>query len=128
MRSHQKEIISTLKAARSWYPEDHIVVVFQPHTYSRTKSLLTEFGAAFADADTVICTGIYASLRESDTLGLTDMSLYREILKNHRNVKFAAGPKDIALIIKSLPLDHGILLFMGAGSIYSWESEILALL
>src|SRR3989344_755986 len=51
---HPAEIRATLAAARSWYADRRIIVVFQPHTYSRTKALLTEFAQSFGDANVVI--------------------------------------------------------------------------
>ena len=58
---HPTEIRSTLQAARSRYPENRIVAVWQPHTYSRTKELFNDYLDAFQDSDMVIVTEIYAS-------------------------------------------------------------------
>jgi UDP-N-acetylmuramate--alanine ligase len=68
---HPTEIKSTLAGARLRYPGQAIWAVLQPHTYSRTKTLLDQFAAAFEDADHVIVTAIYAS-RERDTLGISN--------------------------------------------------------
>jgi len=70
---HPTEIKSTLAGARLRYAErgQQIWAVLQPHTYSRTKTLLDQFAAAFDDADHVIVTAIYAS-RERDTLGISN--------------------------------------------------------
>lgn len=58
---HPTEIRATLAAARTRYPSRRIWVVWQPHTYSRTRALFNEFAAAFTDADEVIVTEIYAA-------------------------------------------------------------------
>jgi UDP-N-acetylmuramate--alanine ligase len=58
---HPAEIKATLAAARSRYPGRRVWAVWQPHTFSRTRQLLAEFGQAFADADQVIVTDIYAA-------------------------------------------------------------------
>jgi UDP-N-acetylmuramate--alanine ligase len=58
---HPTEIRATLQAARARYPRARIWAVWQPHTYSRTLGWLDDFGAAFADADQVIVTGVYAA-------------------------------------------------------------------
>jgi UDP-N-acetylmuramate--alanine ligase len=68
---HPTEIKSTLAGARLRYPDQPIWAVLQPHTYSRTKTLLDQFATAFEDADHVIVTAIYAS-RERDTLGISN--------------------------------------------------------
>ena len=58
---HPTEIRATLAAARARYPKRRIWAVWQPHTYSRTRTLSTEFARAFADADEVIVTEVYAA-------------------------------------------------------------------
>jgi UDP-N-acetylmuramate--alanine ligase len=58
---HPAKIRATLAAARARYPGRRIIAVWQPHTYSRTKALQTEFANAFIDADMVIASEIYAS-------------------------------------------------------------------
>ena len=63
---HPTQIASTLEAARTRFPGSKIWVVWEPHTYSRTSSLETEFSKALAMADEVIITKIYAA-REFDT-------------------------------------------------------------
>ena len=58
---HPTEIVATLAAARVRYPDRRIWAVWQPHTYSRTQALFTEFSRAFKDADEVIVSEVYAS-------------------------------------------------------------------
>ncbi len=62
---HPSEIQATLRAARQRYPDRRLVVVFQPHTFSRTRAFAERMGAALGEADTVLVTEIYAA-RESD--------------------------------------------------------------
>ena len=71
---HPAEIRATLAAARTRYPGRRLVVVHQPHTYTRTRNLLTEFAAALAKADVVVLTPVYAA-RERDTLGISSADL-----------------------------------------------------
>ena len=58
---HPTEIRATLAAARARYPKRRIWAVWQPHTYSRTRTLSTDFAQAFADADEVLVTEVYAA-------------------------------------------------------------------
>jgi len=58
---HPTEISATLEGARARYPEGRIWAVWQPHTYSRTRTLFLEFARAFKDADEVIVTEVYAA-------------------------------------------------------------------
>ena len=65
------EIKATLASA-AHYPHKTVWCVFQPHTYSRTKILLTEFAEALSHADKVVLADIYAA-RETDTLGISSL-------------------------------------------------------
>ncbi|HEX5840611.1 MAG TPA: UDP-N-acetylmuramate--L-alanine ligase [Anaerolineales bacterium] len=58
---HPTEIMATLEGARARYPEARIWAVWQPHTYSRTRTLFMDFARAFKDADEVIVTEVYAA-------------------------------------------------------------------
>lgn len=63
---HPAEIRSTLQAARSAYPEREIWAIYQPHTYSRTRTFLDQFNGAFSFADHLIVTDIYAAREAPD--------------------------------------------------------------
>jgi UDP-N-acetylmuramate--alanine ligase len=63
---HPTEIMATLEGARARYPDQRIWAVWQPHTYSRTKTLFLEFARAFKDADQVIVTEVYAAREPKD--------------------------------------------------------------
>ena len=58
---HPTEIKATLSGARARFPEARIWAVWQPHTYSRTKTLFLDFARAFKDANEVIVTEVYAA-------------------------------------------------------------------
>lgn len=61
---HPTEIRASLAAIRERYPRKKIWAVFQPHTFSRTQALLSEFSCAFGQADQVVVLDIYSSARE----------------------------------------------------------------
>lgn len=122
---HPEEIMSTLKAARSWFGKRNIIVVFQPHTYSRTKSLLSRFASAFKDADRVILTDIYASAREHDTLGITGQTLVEATVKNHPSVSYCKTSANVDSQLHASLHDGDVVLFMGAGDIYNWSRAIV---
>ncbi len=84
---HPTEIRATLAAARQQYPTSRIWAVWQPHTYSRTRTLLADFATCFSDADQVVVLDIYAS-REKETLGLTGAGVAQAI--QHHQVAFVA--------------------------------------
>jgi UDP-N-acetylmuramate--alanine ligase len=120
---HPSEIRVTLAAARQRYAGRPIWVVFQPHTYSRTKALLREFASAFDDADQVIISGIYAA-REKDDLGISAQDLVK--MMTHPQVRHIADlPETSSWASKKLrPGD--VLITMGAGDVWRIGEEVLA--
>ncbi|XP_042002779.1 UDP-N-acetylmuramate--L-alanine ligase-like isoform X1 [Salvia splendens] len=69
---HPTEVRCVLQAARRIFPLEELLVVFQPHTYSRLAALMSEFASAFKKADQVIVTEVYAA-RETNVwnIGVT---------------------------------------------------------
>jgi UDP-N-acetylmuramate--alanine ligase len=121
---HPAEILATLAAAREWYPKQKIIVVFQPHTYSRTKALLTEFAGAFQNADEVILADIYASAREKSG-DITTTILVEETTKRHKNVLYGKDFTEVKKILEKDANDGDIIIFMGAGDIYHWSHRFI---
>ncbi len=122
---HPTEIKATLYAARQWFSHRRIIAVFQPHTYSRTQALLTQFSTSFKDADTVILTDVYASAREHDSLGITGMTLVNETLKHHKDVHYGKDLSSITGLLTAIAKTGDIVICMGAGDIYNWEKELI---
>jgi UDP-N-acetylmuramate--alanine ligase len=120
---HPTEIKAQLAAVRQWFPHNRIIVVFQPHTCSRTKALMSEFSHAFTDAHKVILTDIYSSARETDTFGVTGKTLVEETAKHHTDVLYAPDFPHVAALLRQHMQPNDIILFMGAGSIYTWAHE-----
>lgn len=74
---HPQEIAATLSAAKN-YPHKKLWCVFQPHTYTRTKTLMDDFAKVLSRADHVVLAEIYAA-RETDTLGVSSAMLAERI-------------------------------------------------
>ena len=70
---HPTEVRTTLAAARAAYPNRTIWAVYQPHTYSRTRTFLDQFEGVFAAADHVVITDIYAAREAADPAVMPDM-------------------------------------------------------
>lgn len=122
---HPREIEATLKAARNWYPQERIIAVFQPHTYSRTKFLLHDFAKAFSAADMVITTDIYPSARETSNLGISGETLAGEVVKYHARAYYAANERKVAELISQKKKEGDVIILMGAGNIYTWGKKIM---
>jgi UDP-N-acetylmuramate--alanine ligase len=119
---HPTEIAATIAAARDRYPGRRIVAVFQPHTYSRTQALLTEFATALDRADAVVLAEVYAS-RETDTLGVSSAGI--AALMRRRPLS-AGSPDEAAGAALALAEDGDVLLVMGAGDIYRAAESLAA--
>ena len=114
---HPTEIKATLKAISNM-EYDKIWAIFQPHTYSRTESLLEEFAKSFDDADVIVIPDIYAS-REKFTDSISSVDLVREIIKNveGKEVRYIKSFECIAEFIKNAK-PNDVIVTLGAGDIY----------
>lgn len=120
---HPTEIQATLQAA-STYPHHRLWCVFQPHTFTRTKSLLNDFAVSFRCADKVIIADIYAA-REKDTGEIHAKDLVHAIRQHHPDAVYIESFEKIAeyLSIHTQPKD--LILTMGAGDIYKVGEMLL---
>ena len=99
------------KYNRSW-------VVFQPHTYSRTKNLLNDFASALVGFDNIIITDIYAA-RETNTVGVSPQDLVNQINLNRigKPAIYMSDFEDIAKYIRDRVMPNDIVLTIGAGTV-----------
>jgi UDP-N-acetylmuramate--alanine ligase len=124
---HPTAIAKTLGGIREFYPDRRIVVDFMSHTYSRTHAMLAEFGSCFGSADSVVLHKIYASARETDNYGITGQDLYREVSRNHPNVRYFEYPTE-AIVPLAGELKRGdLFITMGAGDNWKIGRELLRL-
>ena len=121
---HPTEIRATLAAAQE-IAQRRLVVAFQPHTYTRTKSLLGDFAEAFTDADEVIITDIYAA-REKDTYGISSLDLVNKMKDRHPNAKHIGRLEDAAAYLSDKLRPGDLLITMGAGDIHRVGESLLA--
>ena len=113
---HPSEISATLKAARNC-GHNRIWCVFQPHTYTRTKSLMEDFAEAFHDADIVLLADIYAA-REPDTGEVHSRMLEERMVSRGKNALYIQGFEAIVDYLQSHVVPGDLLITMGAGDIY----------
>ena len=112
---HPTEIRATLKAAAN-YPSNTTWCVFQPHTFTRTKSLMNEFAEALSLADKVILADIYAA-RETDNLGISSVTLQQEILKLGGECYYFPSFEEIQDFLRANCKDGDLVLTVGAGDV-----------
>jgi UDP-N-acetylmuramate--alanine ligase len=114
---HPTEIKVTLKTVKEIW-QKRVVVVFQPHRYSRTRDLFKEFMTSFNDADVLIITDIYAA-GEHTIEGVTAQSFYDGIKEyGHRDVLFMPQLEDVPEKLTGLLREGDILLTLGAGDVW----------
>lgn len=112
---HPTEILSTAKAIKNKrYNESW--VIFQPHTYSRTKEHLNKFAEVLTNFDNIILTDIYAA-REKNTIGISSKDLKDEIKKFGKNAIYMSEFDKIAEYVKENAKPNDIVITLGAGTV-----------
>lgn len=119
---HPTEIRATLDAARARYLSKRLVVVWQPHTYSRTRALFDEFVVSFAEADEVIVSEIYAAREPQQDFSARQVvqAMY------HRAVRFIPALSEIRNYLLSHLKPGDVLLVLSAGDADQVSAEVLA--
>ncbi|MCA9340495.1 MAG: hypothetical protein KDA17_06275, partial [Candidatus Saccharibacteria bacterium] len=113
---HPTEMFASIEGARELYPDRRVIVVFQPHTYTRTKVLFEQFAKVFGRADEVLLLPIYAA-REENSSGVTSRELSVRALEFNKNVQFVEDFAAAEQYLKQTLTPHEVLLVMGAGSV-----------
>lgn len=128
---HPTEIQATLQACREKYGDDSkILVIFQPHQYSRTKKLLKDFSSCFNLADQVIIPNIYAARdtqEDKDSVSV-DSLVQRINRQNPSSIPFAVNGKGLEYtleIAEKLASHFDLILTMGAGDITKLSDQLL---
>lgn len=120
---HPTEIKATLTAAQK-FPHKHLWCVFQPHTYSRTKALLTDFAEALSLAENVILADIYAA-READPGDISSRTLQEEMKKRGKEAHYFSDFEDIKKFLQKNCIDGDLLITMGAGNIVTIGEDLI---
>ncbi|MCD6419941.1 MAG: UDP-N-acetylmuramate--L-alanine ligase, partial [Synergistetes bacterium] len=121
---HPSEIEATLRAARNVWPDRRLVVVFQPHRYTRTKALYRGFAKALSIADFVIITDIYPA-DEAPIEGVSSMLIVDSMRKiGYTNVKYISWG-DILDVFSAVKIGD-VLFTIGAGNVYKVGESILS--
>jgi UDP-N-acetylmuramate--alanine ligase len=122
---HPTEIKMTLDAAKACWPERRVVVVFQPHRYSRTRALFDEFTRAFYQSDVLCVLPIYAA-GEDRIEGITGESLGEGIKAHgHKQVVCAESIAAAVTHLRETLVPGDLLLTLGAGDVWKVGAEVL---
>ncbi len=125
---HPTEIRATLEAIKRAWPEKRLVVIFQPHRYSRTKGLISAFKTCFHQADFLVMTDIYAA-NESPVDGVSSEILLEQIRQHgQRYTSYIAGLETLPSVILPMLHEGDLVLTLGAGNIFRTGEGLLELL
>lgn len=121
---HPSEIKATLTAAAR-YPHKTLWCVFQPHTYSRTKKFLPEFGEALALADKVVLADIYAA-REQNPGDISSDDIRKELEAAGKEAYFFPSFDEIEEFLSKNCVNGDVLITMGAGDVVNIGETLLS--
>jgi UDP-N-acetylmuramate--alanine ligase len=125
---HPTEIKATLAAAKIGAGGRRIVVLFQPHRFSRTKDQMEEFARSFNNADMLFVADIYAA-SEDPIEGVTSEVLTEAVKRyGHKNAHFLGALEGAADILRGQVREGDMVITLGAGPVYRAAEQLLALL
>ena len=120
---HPTEIRATLNAAQK-YPHKRLVLVFQPHTYSRTKAFLNDFADVLSMADLVVLADIYAA-REKNTYGISSRDIEAKLKERGVDCHYFPSFEGIEKFLLENCINGDLLITMGAGDIVKVGENLL---
>jgi len=120
---HPSEIRATLQAARARFAEHSIWAVWQPHTYSRTRTLLNEFIVSFGEADHVLITEIYPARENPPTDGFSARQVVERM--SHSDVHWMADLEQTAEYLLQNVKPKAVILVLSAGDGYLINRRVL---
>ncbi|HEX8136204.1 MAG TPA: UDP-N-acetylmuramate--L-alanine ligase [Pyrinomonadaceae bacterium] len=125
---HPTEIKATLAAAKIGSSGRRMVVLFQPHRYSRTKDLMDEFARSFNNADVLFVTDIYAA-SEDPIEGITAEALTDAIKRyGHKSARYVGALDGAAEVLRGQVRSGDLVITLGAGPVYRAGEQLLELL
>ena len=120
---HPTEISATLEVAKH-YPHNELYVVFQPHTYTRTRAFLSDFAKALSLTGNIIVTDIYAA-REKDPGDISAKDIVSEMQKLGKNALYMSDFNEIAAYLREHAVSGDLIITMGAGNVNQIASLLL---
>ena len=121
---HPTELTATIEATRASWPDQRLVVVFQPHRYSRTRDLFEDFAQVLSTVDVLVMLEVYPA-GETLIAGADSKSLCRAIrLRGQVEPIFVESDQALYDILPGLVKDNDIVLTLGAGDIGSMARQL----
>ena len=125
---HPTEIAATLAAARSGWPKRRVVLVFQPHRYTRTRDLMDDFATVLSAADVAVVLDVYAA-GEAPIAGADGRAVARAVrTRGAIEPVFVETLDEVPVVLRSIIEDGDLVLTMGAGDIGAFAAGLPDLL
>lgn len=122
---HPTEVVATLQAARQRFPGRRLVVVFQPHLFSRTQAFAREFGEALLEADVAFVLPIYPA-RENPIPGVTAQLVVNAAqAAGHRHVEALPSLQEAAALLPQMLKAGDVVLTLGAGNVVQLANALV---
>ncbi|MGM0517042.1 MAG: UDP-N-acetylmuramate--L-alanine ligase [Pseudomonadota bacterium] len=116
---HPREVAATLAAVRDAWPDEPLLLVFQPHRYTRTRDLFEDFVEVLSQVDQLVLMEVYAA-GQQPIAGADGRSLARAIrARGQVDPVFVADPEQVPDVLADMVHDDGIVLTLGAGNVGS---------
>jgi UDP-N-acetylmuramate--alanine ligase len=125
---HPTEIAATLAAARAGWPDKRVVLVFQPHRYTRTRDLMDDFASVLSEADLAIVLEVYAA--GEDPIAGADGRAIARATRTRGSIEpvFVESLDELQPVLESVLADGDLVLLMGAGDIGAYAAGLPGLL
>jgi len=121
---HPTEVRATLKSFRDQFPDKQIIVVFQPHLYSRTKILMNDFADSFTDADEVLVIPVYAA-REKDDGSISHEMLAEALEKAGTPARALSSHEEAVKELDKKMNTTDVVITMGAGDVFQVGEKLV---
>ena len=114
---HPSEVAATLRAARQGWPDKRIVLIFQPHRFSRTRDLYEEFVDVLCEVDLLVLLDVYPA-GEKPIVGADSRALALSLRqRGQKNLIFVSEPHKLNKILEKVIQDNDLVLTQGAGNV-----------
>ncbi len=124
---HPTEIKASLEAIKQKWPEKNLRVIFHPHTFSRTESLLAEFGKSFKQANEIVVLPIYSSAREKE--GTITNENVAAVIKNNltqnQTIMTVQSLVEAENYLRKTTKDNDLIILMGAGDVFRIGEKLI---
>ncbi|RKX60683.1 MAG: UDP-N-acetylmuramate--L-alanine ligase [Thermodesulfobacteriota bacterium] len=123
---HPKEIEVTLETIRKVYPDKTLILIFQPHRYTRVKALWEDFLLVLKEPEILILTDIYPA-SETPIPGISGETFFESVkeIRNPKPTFFVKNFEDIKKLLEKLVFSNQLIATMGAGNIYKLHNLLI---